>query len=180
MQDENIRILGYLLQTHTPGMITFIRLPSKFANFGFVDMHFIAKQIGNVASRLIYKRNSRKVDKKSVIRNRYSRIPHPALNTKRDRDTHNQDGTKIKTATDDHKAILNTLGKSSNRSPENFNILAKISNVQKIPIFQRKYIILSVLSKIHFDRSLFSVFIAIKRWVPLLCKIAPNHTILRA
>ena len=33
---------------------------------------------------------------------------------------------------------LYTLGKSSNRSPGNFNILAKISNIQKIPIFQRK------------------------------------------
>ena len=38
------------------------------------------------------------VDKKAMIRNRYNRIPHPALNTKRERDTHNQDGTKTKTA----------------------------------------------------------------------------------
>ena len=29
------------------------------------------------------------VDKKAMIRNRYNRIPHPALNTKRERDTHN-------------------------------------------------------------------------------------------
>ena len=61
-----------------------------------------------------------KVDKKAAIRNRYNRIPHPALITKRERDTHNQDGTKIKTAqeksqgdssfqTDGHKAIQNRL-----------------------------------------------------------------------
>ena len=37
-------------------------------------------------------------DKKAMIRNRYNRIPQPALNTKRDRDTYNQDGTKTKTA----------------------------------------------------------------------------------
>ena len=51
-----------------------------------------------------------------MIRNRYNRIPHPAPNTKRERDTHKQDGTKIKTIqvksqrdssfqTDGHKAI---------------------------------------------------------------------------
>ena len=33
-----------------------------------------------------------KVDKKATIRNRYNRIPHPALNTKRERDTYNKDG----------------------------------------------------------------------------------------
>ena len=59
-----------------------------------------------------------KVDKKAMIKNRYNRISHPALNTKRERDTYNLDGTKIKTAqvksqedsffpTDVHKAILN-------------------------------------------------------------------------
>ena len=36
------------------------------------------------------------VDKKAMSRNRYNRIPHPALNTKRERDTHNQDGTQQK------------------------------------------------------------------------------------
>ena len=30
-----------------------------------------------------------KVDKKTKIRNRYNRIPHPTLNTKRERDTYN-------------------------------------------------------------------------------------------
>ena len=30
-----------------------------------------------------------KVDKKAMIRNRYNRIPYPALNTKRERDTYN-------------------------------------------------------------------------------------------
>ena len=43
------------------------------------------------------------VDKtEAMIRNRYNRIPHPALNyplnTKRERDTHNEDGPKTKTA----------------------------------------------------------------------------------
>ena len=38
------------------------------------------------------------VHKKAMIRDRYNRIPHPALNTKRERDTHNQVGTKTKTA----------------------------------------------------------------------------------
>ena len=67
-----------------------------------------------------------------------------------------------------------TLGKSSNRSPENFNILAKIRNIQKIPIFQRQvYYTRGVLSNFHFDRSIYSVSIAIKRWLPWFCK---NHT----
>ena len=39
------------------------------------------------------------VDKiEAMIRNRYNRIPHPALNTKRKKDTHNEDGIKTKTA----------------------------------------------------------------------------------
>ena len=29
------------------------------------------------------------VEKKAMIRNRYNRIPHPVLNTKRERDTYN-------------------------------------------------------------------------------------------
>ena len=33
-----------------------------------------------------------------MIRNRYNQIPYPDLNTKRERDTYNLDGTKIKTA----------------------------------------------------------------------------------
>ena len=59
-----------------------------------------------------------------MIRNRYTRIPHPALNTKRERDTFNQDRTKIKTAqvksqgdssipTDGLKVILNELNSKS-------------------------------------------------------------------
>ena len=55
-----------------------------------------------------------------MIRNRYNRIPDPALNTKRERDTHNQDGTKTNIAQaktqgessfpkDDRTAILNKL-----------------------------------------------------------------------
>ena len=33
--------------------------------------------------------DSYKVDKKAMIRNRHNRIPHPAFNTKRERDTYN-------------------------------------------------------------------------------------------
>ena len=39
-----------------------------------------------------------------------------------------------------------TLGKSSNRSPGNFNILAKQSNIQKLLLFLL-YFILEVLSQ---------------------------------
>ena len=38
-----------------------------------------------------------KGDKKAMIRNRYNRIPHAALNTEWERDTFNQDGTRINT-----------------------------------------------------------------------------------
>ena len=34
-----------------------------------------------------------------MIRNRYNQIQHPALNKNRERDTHNQDGTKTKNST---------------------------------------------------------------------------------
>ena len=55
-----------------------------------------------------------------MIRNRYNRIPHPALCTIREKHTYSVDGTKIKTAlvksqgdssfpTDGHKAILNLI-----------------------------------------------------------------------
>ena len=33
--------------------------------------------------------HNHKVDKKGMIRNRYNRIPYPALNTKREKDTYN-------------------------------------------------------------------------------------------
>ena len=36
------------------------------------------------------------VDKKAMNRNRYNRIPHPALKFKRERETYKKDGTKIK------------------------------------------------------------------------------------
>ena len=65
-----------------------------------------------------------------MIRDRYNRIPHPALNTTRERDTYNQKGTKIKTAqvksqggssfpTDGHKAILNKLNSKSKTNRTN-------------------------------------------------------------
>ena len=61
-----------------------------------------------------------KIDKKAIVKNRYYKIPHPALNTKRERGTYNKDGTKTKTAQmksqggstlpiDGHTAMLNKL-----------------------------------------------------------------------
>ena len=74
-----------------------------------------------------------KVDKKAMIKNRYNRIPHPALNTKRERDAYNQDGTKTWTAqvksqggrpfpTDGHKATLNKLNSKSKTNRKRTNI----------------------------------------------------------
>ena len=76
-----------------------------------------------------------KVDKKAMNRNRYNRIPHPAINTKQERDINNYDGTKIKTAqvksqgdsyfpTDGHKAILHKVNSKSktNRTRANIDI----------------------------------------------------------
>ena len=57
-----------------------------------------------------------------------------------------------------------TLGKSSNRSARNFNILTKLSNIQKFPLFQTKVIYFRRdLSKYHFDRSIFCVSMAKQR-----------------
>ena len=61
-----------------------------------------------------------------MIRNRYNQIPHPAPNTKWERDTYNQDGTKIKTTqvksqgdksfpADGHKASLNKMYNKSDQ-----------------------------------------------------------------
>ena len=72
-------------------------------------------------------------DKKAMIRNRYNQIPHPALNTKRERDTYNLEGTKIKTEhvksqgdssfpTDGHNAILNKLISLSKTNRKRTNI----------------------------------------------------------
>ena len=74
-----------------------------------------------------------RVHKKAIIRNRYNRIPHSAQNTKRERDTYNEDGTKIKTThvksqgdssfpTDGHKAILNKLSSKSKTNRKWTNI----------------------------------------------------------
>ena len=68
-----------------------------------------------------------------MIRNRYNRVPHPALNTKRERDTYNEDGTKIKTAqvksqgdssfpTESHTAIQNKLNSKSKTNRKRTNI----------------------------------------------------------
>ena len=72
-----------------------------------------------------------------------------------------------------------TLGKSSNRSPGNFNILAKLSNVQKIFLLEKKKIILEVSTQTIILIDHFSVSSARKRWVPLFCKITLSHIIHR-
>ena len=68
-----------------------------------------------------------------MIRNRYNRIPHPALNIERERVTYNYDDTEIKTAkvksqgdssfpTDGQKAILNKLNNKSKTNRKRTNI----------------------------------------------------------
>ena len=70
-----------------------------------------------------------------MIKNRYNRIPYPALNTKREREraTYNLDRTKIKTTqvksqrnssfpTAGHKAILNKLNSKSKTNRKRTNI----------------------------------------------------------
>ena len=68
-----------------------------------------------------------------MIRSRYNPVPHPASKTEQERDTYNQDGTKIKTAqvksqgdssfpTDGHKAILNKLNGKSKTNRKRTNI----------------------------------------------------------
>ena len=67
------------------------------------------------------------------MRNRYNPTPHPALNTNRERDTYNLDGTKIKTTqvesqgknyfpTNGHTAILNKLNSKSKTNRTRTNI----------------------------------------------------------
>ena len=74
-----------------------------------------------------------KIVKKAMIRNRYNRIPHPILNTKRERDIYSEEGTKIKTAkvknqedtsfpTDGDKARLNKLNSNSKTNRKRTNI----------------------------------------------------------
>ena len=60
-----------------------------------------------------------KVDEKATIRNRYNRIPHPALDTKWERNTYNLDGIKYEQQKQKAKrialsqAILNKIDKKS-------------------------------------------------------------------
>ena len=69
-----------------------------------------------------------------------------------------------------------TLGKSSNRSLDIFSILAKLSNIQKIPYFGRKVLyVRNEYSNYHFGRSAVSASMARKRWVPLFFQSTPNH-----
>ena len=63
--------------------------------------------------------------------------------------------------------ICYTLGKSSNRSLWNFNILGQINNIQKLPLFQRKvFYTRGDSSNFHFDQSINSFSVARKRRVP--------------
>ena len=85
------------------------------------------------------------VDKKAMIRTRYNRIPYPTLNTKWERDTYSQDGTKLKTAqvksqggscfpTDVHKAILNKLNSKSKTNRKRRTLTIKINHNRSIAL----------------------------------------------
>ena len=66
------------------------------------------------------------------------------------------------------KSFPNTLGKSSNRPPGSFIILAKLSNVQKIP--ECLEYVRSEYSNYHFNRSINTVSIARKDGYPYSVK----------
>ena len=74
-----------------------------------------------------------KEDEKAMISNRYNRTPHAATDTKRERNTYNQDGIKIKSIraesqedssfpADDHRDILNKMNKTSKTNRNLTNI----------------------------------------------------------
>ena len=59
---------------------------------------------------------------------------------------------------------LYTLGKSSNRSPRNFDILVKLKTVRTIPLFQAKVLYnRDNLPKYHYDLSISRICITIQR-----------------
>ena len=65
-----------------------------------------------------------------------------------------------------------------NRSPRNFNSLAKLGLILKMYLFQTNVVSIgSKYSNFHIDRSVFSKCIARKRWAPSFCKIRPKHVI---
>ena len=77
-----------------------------------------------------------------MIRNRYNRIPHPALNTKRERDAHNEDD-KTKTAqaksqgdssfpTSGHNAIINKLNSKSKTKESGRALTIRINHNRSI------------------------------------------------
>ena len=59
---------------------------------------------------------------------------------------------------------LYTLGKSSNRSPRNFDILVKLQTVRTIPLFQAKVLYnRDNFPKYHYDLSISRTCITIQR-----------------
>ena len=59
---------------------------------------------------------------------------------------------------------LYTLGKSSNRSTRNFDILVKLKTVQTIPLFQAKVLYnRGNFPKYHYDLSISRICITIQR-----------------
>ena len=86
-----------------------------------------------------------KEDKKAMIRNRYNRTPHPAPNTKRERGTHYQDGTEIKTAqvksqgdssfpTDGHKTVLINWTVSQRQTESGRTLTIRINHKRSIAL----------------------------------------------
>ena len=64
----------------------------------------------------------------------------------------------------DRKQNRHTLGKSSNRSPRNFDILVKLKTVRTIPLFQAKVLYKrGNFPKYHYDLSISIICITIQR-----------------
>ena len=67
---------------------------------------------------------------------------------------------------------LYTLGKSSNRSPRNFDILVKLKSVRTIHLSQAEVLYnRGNFPKYHYDLSISRICITIQRQVPSFCKV---------
>ena len=56
-----------------------------------------------------------------MVRNRYKRIPHPASDTKRERNTNNLEHEDSSFQADGHQAILNKMSKKSKTNRKRTN-----------------------------------------------------------
>ena len=64
---------------------------AKYMLYALAESEWIVSSdsLGCLGAKGPTERRKPKVGKKAMIRNRYNRIPHPSLNTKRERDTYN-------------------------------------------------------------------------------------------